>query len=133
MTLLAHARLGQGAWNAEGRALGASREHETLRAMGRVARPALAGGFLERVPRALCHGILYRPVGPKELALIAANAFIPSSASRKSCPSKPASRKVFLTIIRIAVESSTIIIFTAILQIDSFIEESRSRLPRRTS
>src|SRR5450432_2226647 len=53
------------------------------------------------------------------LALMAASAFIPSSASEKSWPSNPARRKVFLTIIRIAVESSTIIIFTAILQIKS--------------
>src|SRR5882724_3597697 len=58
------------------------------------------------------------------LALMAANAFIPSSASEKSWPSKPARRKVFLTIIRIAVESSTIMIFTALLQIKSFIEGS---------
>src|ERR1700694_2842506 len=44
-------------------------------------------------------------------ALMAASALAPSSTSVMSCPSNPARRSVFLTIMRMAVESSTIRIF----------------------
>ena len=44
-------------------------------------------------------------------AFMAASALAPSSASVNSWPSNPAWRKVFLTIMRMALESSTIIIF----------------------
>src|ERR1700676_5464346 len=44
-------------------------------------------------------------------ALIEASALAPSSTSVMSCPSNPARRSVFLTIMRMAVESSTIKIF----------------------